>query len=421
MPESAPLWSGDDDDQPPRVTDPPPSAPESPQARRPAPAGSAREALTARLTPAAPDAGYDGGELPPRRRSRATTALATFTVVGAIAAGAIILPDVLDGGPSQTKPAATPLSASPGSVGPSRVGQVYESAGGSVVQIRTRRGAGTGFLIDRNGTFVTNAHVVGTATDVRVRMDGARRLVNGTVVGTDESSDLAVVEVDPADVADMRPLPLADSDKIKVGDAAIAIGYPLGLDQTVTAGIISGTGRKIEAPNGFSIDKVIQTDAPINPGNSGGPLLDARGRVIGVNSQIATAGSQGNVGIGFAVPSNTVREVVPVLRNGGQVVRPYLGVSTGESVSGPLGAVVRDVTGGGPADRAGLQPSNSPNGSDGDVIVEIDGKRVSGPDDVATSIEGRQPGDRVSVVVQRNGERKTLDVELGRRPEGAGP
>jgi putative serine protease PepD len=424
MPEREPLWSGDEDERPTRVTSGAQAATPSPPADPERPAngnGSAREALAARLAAAAPGSGYDATERVGRRRSRVTTAAAALMAAAAIAAGAVVLPGAFDGSPSETKPAAAPLSASPGTVGPSRVGQVYEAAGRSVVQVRTTGGSGTGFLIDRHGTFVTNAHVVGSARSVRLRLDGVQRLVDGTVVGTDESSDLAVVEVDPADVANLRPLPLADSDKIKVGDTAIAIGYPLGLDRTVTAGIVSGTGRKIEAPNGFSIDKVIQTDAPINPGNSGGPLLDSNGRVIGVNSQIATAGSQGNVGIGFAVPSNTVRSVVPVLRSGGAVVRPFLGVTTGESLSGPLGAVVRDVTRGGPSDRAGLKPGASPSGADGDVIVGIDGKRVAGPDDVATAIEGHKPGDRVSVDVVRNGSRKTLEVQLGRRPEGAGP
>ncbi len=177
----------------------------------------------------------------------------------------------------------------------------------------------------------------------------------------------------------------------------------------MTAGIISGVGRAIKAPNGFSIDKVIQTDAPINPGNSGGPLIDGAGRVIGVNSQIATAGGGGgNVGIGFAVPSNTVRQVVPRLRAGGSISRPYLGLS---SELGTAGVVVRSVVPGDPADRAGLLL--------GDVVTKVDGVPVQAPLDISTAIEDRRPGDEVDLEVQRTGSARTLRVTLGTRPENA--
>ena len=176
--------------------------------------------------------------------------------------------------------------------------------------------SGTGFVFDSDGTIVTNAHVVGDAQEAQVRFDDDAP-VQAQVVGTDPSSDLAVLHVDPAQAGTLQPLTLGESDDVRVGDTAIAVGYPFGLDRTATAGIVSGLGRRIQAPNGVSIDEVIQTDAPINPGNSGGPLLDASGRVIGVNSQIATAsGGGGNVGVGFAIPSDTVREVVPRLKAG---------------------------------------------------------------------------------------------------------
>jgi S1-C subfamily serine protease len=216
-----------------------------------------------------------------------------------------------------------------------------------------------------------------------------------------------------------------------VGDDAIAIGYPLGLDRTATRGIVSGLGREIQAPNGFQIDKVIQTDAPINPGNSGGPLLDARGSVIGVNSQIATAGasSAGNVGIGFAVPSNTVRQVVPILLQGGKVRRPYLGVSSA-SVTPEIakllgadtqdGALVRQVSPGGPAAAAGIRAANAA-GRGGDIIVAVDGNRVRDPQDVSGAIDGKSPGETVSIDVLRDGKRKTIEVKLGERPANAGP
>jgi putative serine protease PepD len=175
--------------------------------------------------------------------------------------------------------------------------------------VRTPTGSGTGFLVNSSGTIVTNAHVVGDNKQVQVRFNDKGALHDAQVLSVDASTDLAAVKVDAGAAQGVRPLQLADSDKVQVGDSAIAIGYPLGLDRTATAGIISGLERQIQAPNGFSIDKVIQTDAPINPGNSGGPLLNARGEVIGINSQIATAGSRGSVGIGFAVPINTAKRV----------------------------------------------------------------------------------------------------------------
>ena len=193
-----------------------------------------------------------------------------------------------------------------------------------------------------------------------------------------------------------------------MGDTALAIGYPLGLDRTATAGIISGLGRDIQAPNGFSIDKVIQTDAPINPGNSGGPLLNSNGEVIGINSQIATAGGgNGSVGIGFAVPSNTVKEVLPQLERGVQPKHAYIGVSTAPTQNG--GAQVGEVTAGGPAAKAGIQP--------GDVITEVGGDKVTDPADVASAIENDKPGDKVDVKVTRSGSERTVQVTLGQRPD----
>nr|MBA3301262.1 trypsin-like peptidase domain-containing protein [Thermoleophilaceae bacterium] len=217
-----------------------------------------------------------------------------------------------------------------------------------------------------------------------------------------------VLKVDPNAAGGVKPLTLTDSDDVQVGDQAVAIGHPFGLDRTATAGIVSGIGREIQAPNGFQIDEAIQTDAPINPGNSGGPLLDARGRVIGVNSQIATGGNRGNVGIGFAVPSNTVKEIVPKLQKGASIERPYLGVTTSAAPGGD-GARVQGTEPAGPAANAGLQP--------GDVIKEVDGKEVNEPGDVAGSIERRSPGDRVQVVIERLGLERTVSATLGTRPE----
>ena len=197
-----------------------------------------------------------------------------------------------------------------------------------------------------------------------------------------------------------------------MGDTAIAIGNPFGLDRTATEGIVSGIGRSIKAPNGFSIDEVIQTDAPINPGNSGGPLLDETARVMGVNSQIATAGnSQGNVGIGFAVPSNTVREVVPRLEKGDKIARPYLGVETSDPTdpTAPAGAEVTMVTSGGPADSAGVQRRRRHH------RARRPGRRAASGD-VSRIVNTKQPGDHLHIRVDRSGQDVSLDATLQNRP-----
>lgn len=306
----------------------------------------------------------------------------------------------------QRSPVALPVS--PGGVPQTDVGRIYDAVEDGVVAVRVGRGSGTGFVVDGDGTIVTNAHVVGSASSgATVRFGDDDRPVAAEILGTDPSTDLAALRVDPS-AADLHPLALADSDAVDVGDAVVAVGHPFGLDRTATSGIVSGLGREIRAPNGFQIDEVIQTDAAINPGNSGGPLVDARGRVIGVNSQIATAGVAGNVGVGFAVPSNTVRDVIPRLAAGETIDRAYLGVTTSEPARG-RGATVEDVARGGPAARAGVLPGR-------DVIVRIDGRDVRGPADVAAVIADRDPGDRVDVEVRRDGATQTIEVELGTRP-----
>jgi putative serine protease PepD len=321
-------------------------------------------------------------------------------LVAAFAAGDLL---------SSDKPAPRQRAQAPPARTP--IGAIYAKASPAVVSVRTRGATGTGFLFDRDGTLVTNAHVVGRSRQVAVRFGPNGRSIDASVLGTDPSSDLAVLKIAVSDTPNVDPLALADSSRVKVGDTAVAIGNPFGLDRTATAGIVSGLGRHIRAPNGVEIDQVIQTDAPINPGNSGGPLLDTRARVIGVNSQIATAGQtgNGNVGIGFAVPANTVRQVVPRLKQGQTIDRPYLGIVTGR-VSPTMGdgAVVRAVRPGGPGARGGIQT--------GDVVVAINGRRVHAPSDVSAGIQGQAPGDVVTVQVQRDGQPVTVDVELGKRP-----
>ncbi|MDQ3724052.1 MAG: trypsin-like peptidase domain-containing protein, partial [Actinomycetota bacterium] len=293
--------------------------------------------------------------------------------------------------------------------------QIYAGASPSVVFVKSREGigvaSGTGFLVDSDGTIVTNAHVVAGANSVQVRFEDKGSGVDAEVLGTDASSDIAVLRVDPSKTGSAKPLALANSDSVQVGDLAVAIGYPLGLDRTATAGIVSGLGRDIKAPNGFSIDKVIQTDAPINPGNSGGPLLDGAGRVIGINSQIATTGAGGgSVGIGFAVPSNTVRQIVPRLRSGASIKRAYIGISSQPSTVGQ-GAQVADVIAGGPAAEAGLRI--------GDTITRVGGEEIKAPEDISSGIENRSPGDKLDVELRRAGDERTVEVTLGTRPESA--
>ena len=341
---------------------------------------------------------------PPRSRRGLWLFLAgmasVLLLVVAFAAGDLLTTDK----PAPRQRAQAPAARTP-------IGAIYAKASPAVVSVRTRGATGTGWLYDRDGTLVTNAHVVGRSRQVAVRFGPNGRSIDASVLGTDPSSDLAVLKIAVSDTPNIDPLALADSSRVKVGDTAVAIGNPFGLDRTATAGIISGLGRHIRAPNGVEIDQVIQTDAPINPGNSGGPLLDTRARVIGVNSQIATPGQtgNGNVGIGFAVPANTVRQVVPRLKQGQTIERPYLGVVTGRvSPSQPDGAIVRAVRPGGPGARGGLQV--------GDVIVGINGRRVNDPADVSAGIQGQAPGDVVTVQVRRDGQPVTLDVELGKRP-----
>ena len=259
-------------------------------------------------------------EPPQRGNGRFLAAVGGGTVSAALVAAVLLGTGVAggDGDNATTANGGTPPAAvAPASNGGGSadvVRSVYAAASPSVVSVRQQGGSGTGFLVDSDGTIVTNAHVVGDASQVQVRFEDDGQLHDARVLGVDESTDLAVIRVDASAARGVAPLELADSDSVQVGDQAVAIGYPLGLDRTATAGIVSGLGREIQAPNGFSIDEVIQTDAPINPGNSGGPLLNASGQVIGVNSQIATAGgSQGNVGIGFAVPANTLADVLPQL------------------------------------------------------------------------------------------------------------
>ena len=296
---------------------------------------------------------------------------------------------------------------------------------------QTQRALGSGFVLDKAGHIVTNYHVVRGASEIQVSFSNNER-IKATVVGVDPSTDVAVLKVDVPSRA-LRPLPLGNSDVVKVGDQVIAIGNPFGLDRSVTAGIVSAVQRRIEAPNQLSISHVIQTDAALNHGNSGGPLLDAQGDVIGVNAQIETGGSgQGNVGIGFAIPINTVKNVVAELIKNGKVAHAFLGIE-GKTLQpniaslfhlpvnqGVLVASVRPHTG---AAAAGLKAATNQVTVDGeswpaggDVIVKVDGRPVPTIERLIDAIASKKPGDTVDLEVVRGTSRIHVHVKLGRQP-----
>jgi S1-C subfamily serine protease len=274
--------------------------------------------------------------------------------------------------------------------------------------------------------------VVSGATDVKVSF-GQSDPVTAKVVGKDLSTDLAVIKIDPANVKNLTPLPLGDSGALRVGDPVVAIGNPFGFDDTVTTGIVSALGRQIKAPNNFSIDHTIQTDAAINPGNSGGPLLDQQGRVVGINSQIATGGNgRGSVGIGFAVPIDLAKQVFPALIKNGRVPHAYIGITTAPltpamvkdlNLPADKGALVQAVEPGSPAEKAGLHAGKTQTAdglvAGGDLIVGIEGKPVSTPNDIAAAIEDNKPGDRVAIEFYRGGSKRSVTVTLVDRPAKA--
>ena len=296
---------------------------------------------------------------------------------------------------------------------------------------QTQRALGSGFVLDKAGHIVTNFHVVRGATAIQVSFSNNERF-KAKLIGVDPSTDIAVLHVEVKARA-LKALPLGNSDGVRVGDQVIAIGNPFGLDRSVTAGIVSAVQRRIESPNRLSISHVIQTDAALNHGNSGGPLLNAQGEVVGVNAQIETGGaSQGNVGIGFAIPINTVKDVVAELIKHGDVEHAFLGIE-GKSLTPSIarlfhlpvssGVIVATVRQGSGAAGAGLEAATSevtvegeswPAG--GDVIVKVDGEPVPTVERLVDLIASKQPGDKIDVEVVRESSHHTLTVKLGRQP-----
>ena len=376
---------------------------------------------------------------------------------GAALAGAEVL-GVLDDKPATVEtPPATPASAPTVFKESDRlsVNQIYRDSAPGVVQITTtsvttvepdpflnpsgvpeeqrQQALGSGFVIDKSGHIVTNAHVVENAEEIEVSFSN-RDSVEAKLVGRDLSTDLAVLKVD-VDAQALTPLKLGDSDRVEVGDSVVAIGNPLGLERSVTAGIVSALHRPLTAPDDFTIDDVIQTDAAINSGNSGGPLIGANGRVIGVNTAIATGntGARGNIGIGFAVPVNTVRDVASQVIDGGHVEHAFLGVQAqpltkeiAKFFNLPVdqGLMLIRVYEGSGAAKAGLKAGTTEvvvAGESyrlgGDIIVAVDGRAVQTPEALREAVSAKKPRDEIKVEAYRGDDKRSFEVTLGRQPQ----
>jgi putative serine protease PepD len=353
------------------------------------------------------------------KRPRKTTALAALAGAALIGAGGGAATYAAFGSSDSHTVVrqVTVASSEPTSANTSlSVSQVYQRAHKGVVEItvtsagqsgptgesQTQQALGSGFVYDDSGHIVTNEHVVDGAQSITVRLwNGAT--YKATLVGSDSSTDLAVLKLDaPSSV--LHPLALGDSSAVAVGQGVVAIGSPFGLEETVTSGIVSALHRSMQAPNNFTINDSIQTDAAINHGNSGGPLLDLHGKVIGVNAQIESD-SGGSDGVGFAIPSNTVRSIASQLIANGNVQHAYLGVAVQAANGGVRVAQVRSGT---PAQRAGLRV--------GDLVKAVNGKQVTSTVQLQAAIDARRPGDTVTIRFMRNGTSHTVQVRLATRP-----
>jgi putative serine protease PepD len=320
-------------------------------------------------------------------------------VGGAVGAGVALQTDDDSAAPTADAP-TQPVAQTPSSVA-----AVYQRVKDGVVEVETSAGAtGSGFVIDEEGHIVTNQHVVASAQSAVVRFsDGAE--VDADIVGTDPSTDIAVLDVDRPS-SRLTPLSFAGEGSLQVGNPVIAIGSPFGLEGTLTTGVISALGREIRSPNDFTIENAVQTDAALNQGNSGGPVLDSQGRVVGVAAQIRSE-SGGNVGIGYAIPGDTAQRVARELIEDGSVEHAYLGVSLPDDGA----ATFETVVDGSPAGRAGLQAE--------DEVTEVDGKSITTGDQLRDAIDAKKPGDKITLTIKRNGDERTVQVTLGQRPATA--
>jgi S1-C subfamily serine protease len=363
-------------------------------------------------------------------RSMAAAMLAAGLVVGSIAGGAIGA--VLTSHRNATTGARAAATAAPGvgapAPSPGSFAAIYQQTKDGVVTITTsvsRGGArsfsqaeGSGIVVDKQGDILTNAHVVAGASQVQVTFSDGHT-TSGQVKGVDQSADLAVVQVSVSQ-DQLHPLAKGNSDTLKVGDTALAIGSPFGLQGTFTAGIISGLNRGTTAPNGRALTGMIQTDAPINPGNSGGALLDGQGQLIGINDSIQSP-VEGNVGVGFAIPINRATTLLPSLEKGVAIQHPWLGIS-GQTLTASTadqlglseksGVLVIQVVPGGPSAKAGLQADGQASAND-DVITAIDGHAITTIEELTQYLDTKKVGDHVTLAVTRNGQHISIGVTLG--------
>jgi putative serine protease PepD len=402
--DSPPLWG------PPGASIPPVAGPPSwstgPAGTPPAPPSVAPGPL--------PSRGGGGGT--GRAVRSALVAFAVFAAgAGGVAVGANLVDDT--GGSARLAPAGTGETATVSPTGVTVAGDAEEPVAAvaavlapAVVQIETDTGLGSGFVYDADGLIMTAAHVVEGASSVTVRFANGNR-ASGTVVGTDSSTDVGVIRVTGVD--DLAVATLALGVDLQVGQTAVAIGSPFGLDQTVTAGIVSAVGRSTETSGSDGVTRAIpaiQTDAPINSGNSGGALADRNGRVIGINSSIITAdaSSSGNVGVGFAVPIDIAKAVADRLVAGTSTVSGYLGVSSADATGSVAGAEIQRVESGAPAASAGLEV--------GDLVVAFDGRSIGSAIDLVAAVTTHVPGDEVELTVLRDGDEVTVTVTLDESP-----
>ena len=345
------------------------------------------------------------------------TAIAAALLLGAGVGGAVGAAVALE---SDSEPAARPAAGNlPVSQTTSSVAALYKRSKDAVVEVHAATGGsqdspfegqtpgqatGSGFVISDEGHIVTNQHVVDNAQSVEVEFsDGTE--VDAEIVGTDPSTDIAVLDVDrPA--SDLTVLQFAPTGGLEVGNPVVVLGSPFGLEGSLTTGVISAVGREIQSPNGFTIENAVQTDAALNHGNSGGPVLDTQGRVVGVASQIRSD-SGGSDGVGYAVPGDTAKRVAEELVADGKVEHAYLGVRLADDGAAKLESLVTN----GPAAKGGLRA--------GDLVIEVEGKQIETGDELREAIDARKPGDELELKIRRGSNEQDVTVELGTRPETA--